>query len=344
MTKIFFNLVPPTAKECARIEKRLTRLGPIEQAAALASRAFRRVPTGKRLAVRWQFVARPDTNVAAGDFSDRALPPKDERPPSTRLISPRGIALRFYLTALFVAQSRSAGERPSNPLPLNDFDADVSWVDLVATPAVRAQGGKTSVSVRDKKLRQIHDALARLASPAVDLVELPNASKPVNTYENFLLKHERGRRYAESDEPNQLYTVPSKNNLLIYLPASFFLNDWVHVLEDSEIAMLLMIGMLHARYGAERHVYVDGETRLSQFGVGRDTYMAHGNLSRFGLLDVETDPDRNPLEPSIVMGYSKDGPPPKLHRFRLLPKGFEQPAVTHVREELAERLKQAMWR
>ncbi|WP_157743163.1 hypothetical protein [Micromonospora coriariae] len=97
-------------------------------------------------------------------------------------MSPGGIALRFYLTALFVSQSRSAGEQPQNTLPLNNRDADVSWVDLVATPSERGKGKAQSVSVRDQKLRQVQETLRRLAHPEVQLATLENRSKAVGTY------------------------------------------------------------------------------------------------------------------------------------------------------------------
>ncbi|MEU4161703.1 hypothetical protein [Actinoplanes sp. NPDC026670] len=338
MVKIFWNLIPPTAKELDRVEKRLKRLTVLGPAADQTGTAFLLAPTGKQLAVRPSFIARPDTDPAVGDFSDRGLPDRSQRPPSTRLISPRGIALRFYLTALFVAQSRSDGERPSNLLPLNDPDEPVSWVDLVATAAVRATGTRTSISVRDKKLRQVHEALARLAHPSVDLVELPNAAKPVGTYEGFLLKQERGSRYHDTDEPNETYRIPSPRTAsLVRLPAGLFLNGWIHVLEDSELAMVLMVALLHAKYGSGRPVYVDGDTRLRHYGLSRDTYMTHATLERFGLLEVEPDEARDFLRPGKVTGYKDGDPPPKLHRFRLLPDGFEQPAATTVIEALQER-------
>lgn len=56
---------------------------------------------------------------------------------------------------------------------------------------------------------------------------------------------------------------------LLPLPSSRFYNGWIHVLEDSELALLLMISGLHARFGYDRQVYLDGDTRLLQFGIGR---------------------------------------------------------------------------
>lgn len=59
---------------------------------------------------------------------------------ASRKGTPVAIALRGYLTALFVAQSRNPGTYPSNSLPVNDIDT-VSWVDLFATPSERPDLG-----------------------------------------------------------------------------------------------------------------------------------------------------------------------------------------------------------
>ncbi len=40
---------------------------------------------------------------------------------------------------------------------------------------------------------------------------------------------------------NQLYTVPAAESKALYLPGGLFLNGWIHVLEDSELAFLLML-------------------------------------------------------------------------------------------------------
>jgi hypothetical protein len=47
-----------------------------------------------------------------------------------------------------------------NKLPLADTDAPVSWTDLIATTAER-HSGRVYSGQREKKLRQVHDALRR---------------------------------------------------------------------------------------------------------------------------------------------------------------------------------------
>ena len=339
MPKIFWSdLVTLSKADRARLEKRAERLVRLRPHVRSAGLALSRVPTGRHLLLRWQFASRAQP-VAAGDWSDRALPPRRLRPPSTRLISPRGLALRFYLIALFVAQSRTPGERPGNTLPFNDRDADVSWVDLVATAAERGKGQDQSVSVRDQNVRQVQQALRRLAEPEVQLVTLPNKDKVVGTYEKFVLLRENGAGDEDDAEPNERYTVPGDNTAhLLRLPPGLLHNGWIHVLEDGEIALLLMIAALHALYGWDRQVYLDGETRLLQFGLGRDTYLAHHQLQRFGLIDVEADPRRHGFGSSRVQGHVQGSPPPQPHRFRLLPEGFNAPAVDTVLEAVNARL------
>jgi hypothetical protein len=156
-------IFPLTAGERARLEARLPKLTKIESEASKASQNFTKLRTPKVLRIRPNFVIRDSPATAPGDSSDRLLPDRHERPPATRLVSPRGIALKVYLTALFLAQTRSPGERPRNKLPLAD-PGQVSWIDLIATPAERG-GVKTYSSVRDKKERQLQEALRRLSRP-----------------------------------------------------------------------------------------------------------------------------------------------------------------------------------
>ena len=62
--------------------------------------------------VRNEFVDMALSGVQlAGDPSDRRLSVKEDRPPAARLITPRGAALRVFLTALFEAQARVRPDR-----------------------------------------------------------------------------------------------------------------------------------------------------------------------------------------------------------------------------------------
>lgn len=310
------------------LSRRLDRLARIEGQAEQARDRLGRIRTPRNLRIRVEFAMRSDPAVPRGDLADRLLPPRNERPPATRLVSPRGIALRLYLTALFIAQSRSAGAMPGNTLPLADTDAPVSWIDLIATPAER-HSGRVYSGQREKKLRQVHDALRRLSTPENQLVRLPSSQRAgAGRYEGFLLMHEGGAPNDGGD--NRPYTVPAAESKTMFLPDGLFLNGWIHVLEDSELAFALMLACLRSR--ADRApVFATSEVRLLQFGLGRDAYESHGILSRLGLVRVHAGHAGRRLGRT---GRYLKSDPPKLHRFELLNDGFEEPAIPVTRQVL----------
>jgi hypothetical protein len=317
----------------ARLARRLDRLAKIDGQVERACAGFERVRARRNLRLRVEFAMRSDPAAPNGNLADRLLPPRNDRPPATRLVSPRGIALKLYLTALFVAQSRPPGAIPGNTLPLADADAAVSWIDLVATPAQR-HSGRVYSGQREKKLRQVHDALRRLSSPGVQLVRLPNSQHtPTGKYEGFLLMHEGGAPADGGDNP--LYTVPAAESKTMYLPGGLFLNGWIHVLEDSELAFMLMLACLRSRFD-KTPVFATSEVRLLQFGLGRDAYESHRVLSQFGLVRVHPGP--HPGRRYGKAGRYLRSDPPKLHRFELLNDGFEEAAVPAARQVFARLL------
>ncbi|MGW9398699.1 hypothetical protein [Streptomyces sp. NPDC055642] len=332
---IFFSdLQPLSASERKRYEARRVKLEKSEAEVDKACAKFAEVETGRQLRVRSEFMFRAEPAELPGDPSDRRLPAPQDRPPSTRLPSPRGIALRVYLTALFVAQSRNPGTYPSNPLPVNDIDT-VSWVDLIATPSeLSRKGDRNYVTVRDKKVRQLHSAMDRLSGDAFQLVHLPNGNKSRGKYEGFQLLHERGAPYGGGSNPDR-YMAPAEERTPS-LPAGLFHNGWIHLLEDTEINFLLMLAWLHFRFGAQP-VFVASDIRLRQFGLGKDAYEAHRMLNRFGLVDVEEDPNRD-FDGYLVTGYN-EGTMPKLHRFVLRREGFDEKAVPKIRSAIDRRLR-----
>jgi hypothetical protein len=322
---------PPHAiLEPARLARRLDRLAKIEGQVERACESFERIRTPRNLRIRIEFAMRSDPAEPNGNLADRLLPPKNERPPATRLVSPRGIALRLYLTALFIAQSRPPGAMPGNKLPLADTDAPVSWTDLIATTAER-HSGRVYSGQREKKLRQVHDALRRLSSPGLQLVRLPNFQRtPTGKYEGFLLMHEGGAPIGGGD--NQLYTVPAAESKTMYLPGGLFLNGWIHVLEDSELAFMLMLACLRSRFD-KMPVFAASEVRLLQFGLGRDAYESHRILSHLGIIRVQA--GSSPGRRLGKAGRYLKSDPPKLHRFELLNNGFEEPAIPTTRQAMA---------
>jgi hypothetical protein len=320
-----------TVIEPARLAKRRDRMDRIERQAERASESFGRIRTPRNLRVRIVFAMRDQPAEPNGELADRLLPPRNERPPATRLVSPRGIALRLYLTALFIAQSRLPGAVPGNTLPLADADAPVSWTDLIATTAER-HSGRVYSGQREKKLRQVHDALRRLSNPGLQLVTLPNFTRrSAGRYEGFLLMHEGG--VPAGGESNSPYTVPRADSRTMYLPGGLFLNGWIHLLEDSELAFLLMLSCLRSR--SDRiTVFATSEVRLLQFGLGRDAYESHRILSELGLVRVHSGAHSGRRLGRAGRYLKSD--PPKLHRFELINEGFEEPAFPVARQVMAQ--------
>lgn len=144
--------------------------------------------------------------------------------------------------------------------------------------------------------------------------------------------HEGGAQAGGGD--NQPYTVPAAESRTMYLPGGLFTNGWIHVLEDSELAFLLMLACLRSRFDTTP-VFATGEVRLLQFGLGRDAYESHHILSRFGLVTVHPGP--HPGRRLGKTGRYLKSDPPKLHRFELVNDGFEEPAIPAARQGLSYR-------
>lgn len=307
-----------------------------QNAAEHAAQTLKRLPTQDSLLVRPDFIYRSEVESIRGIASDRRLPPAKERPPASRLVSPTGLALRFYLTALFVAQGQTRpGKRYLNELRLDAHDPRAAdWVGMVATTA-EFGGPGSHLTPRDKAVRQIQSALKRLADPGVGLVRLPHVGRTRDKYEEFFLLHEGGTPYG-SRMNSVGYTVPEASEVP-QLPAGFIQNNWIHVLEDSEIVFLLMLAHTHWRNGTDGEVAVTGEARLLHFGLGRQAYShAHRLLERVGLVSVTESMDRF-FEGGKVTGFSADSPP-ELHRIQLLPDGFDNPALPTMTEAISRRL------
>jgi hypothetical protein len=104
------------------------------------------------------------------------------------------------------------------------------------------------------------------------------------------------------------------------------------VLEDTELAFVIMLACLRSRSG-NAPVFATSETRLLRFGLGRDAYDSHHLLSSFGLVKVHPGP--HPGRRLGKAGRYLISDPPKLHRFELLNDGFEEPAIPSARQSLS---------
>lgn len=322
---LFYLTLPE--KEQEQLARRLDRLVVTERYIDGAVTKLQSLGRPKKMRVRHRFVYR--SQPAPGEVSDRRLPPPQDRPPATRVLSPRGIALRFYLIALCVAQIRTRpGRRPSNDLPLWIGSDDTGWIDLIAVPVEAQHAGRFSASRSSKKQRQVISALRSLSDPSVQLVHLPNASKRSGKYEGFQLCEEGGSR-RDGEVPD--YVVPTATDDTFDLPIGLFTNGWIHLLEDTELAFLMMIAHATRRTNPGEWVKIESGLRLLHYGLGRDAYEAHKTLQAFGLLSVHVDEDRH--DDGKVIDYGQGGQP-RLHAFRLLPDGFDEPAATTIKKAI----------
>lgn len=326
---------PPNDRERARFRKRLDRLSASLVSVTQATTSMRTLASASGITavrVRYEFVDTgvPESTRRRGDPSDRRLPDDADRPPATRIMSPRGAALRVFLAALFEAQARPRGQHPGNQRPLAGTDAGViSWIDLLASDAKPSGTGKNHMSVTAKKIRQMESALGRLASE--QLVELTGQGQPgTGKYEKFELRHEGGR---SAHGPNLAYQVPAPREPIFPVPVTLFTRGWIHVLEDTELTFLLMMAAVHHETGGQFRI--PAETRLLRFGIGRDAYEAHTMLSRLGLVTVTQDPRRHPD------GKVKDfdsGEQPLPHVLGFVPGGLEHNALGTLSAEIRYQL------
>jgi hypothetical protein len=328
------------AKERRAFGSRAGRLsGPFgASAAAATSKMNKEFPLGGPLRVRTWFVAL-DQPVNADEVSDRSAPDRRLRPSATRISSSQGATLRLYLTALAVAQAiTKPGKRAHLPdMPIAEFGGEkTGWTDLVATGAVVSGKGATASMVRDKKARSVRTSLDTLSDAM--LVQLTGPEGRRGRHGGFMLLHEGG---AQLDGDAHPYSVPAADDASVFeLPPGFITNGWVHVLEDSEIAVLLMVASGHGSLYAGNNEAFDlqpGEVaipawaRLRHFGIHRDPFStARKTLEWFGLLDV-----REVRRHDDGRAENDDE---RLHRLTLNTDGFGVPALEQVRQVIAAQL------
>lgn len=324
---------PPRGRERIVLAKRCERLRQMQASVEEATERLTELITAGdvgALRLRHGFV-RQETSKAADHASDRSAPAREDRPPATRLLSPNGIALSFELTALLEAQARTKpGTKPGeNPLPLRGSASELGWTHLVATGAQSSGSGRTRSTVVDKKLRQIHSALKRLR--AENLIDCPNAAAAHGKYEGFLLNREDERRGRTSD----LYRVPEHGDAYFTVPLTLFTSGWVHVLDDSELVLLLITARNRDLHGDEE-LGLSGGIRVVNHGLGPDAFEAHRVLDYLGLIDVTSDYRRQ--SDGRVYKYKEQGAEP--HKLLFQPDALQKSAIptflTEIENQLAK--------
>lgn len=263
--------------------------------------------------------------------------------PAAPLVTQKGWALHLYLIAIFEAQSR---RRPGgvirNMRPLRTTDRQPGWVDLL--PAATATADRAA-----GMMRQTTRALTLLSRQ--NLVKLHCRPGSAGRFERFQLLNESGTNHglwthdpyhipasdALMDKPDFLRPVAAKAGKAeaLQLPAAFFLNGWVHVLSAAEIITYLMLRDLETRYpeSSKDGVYVAEPKRTEWYGISRDVYESHQQLTAYGLVERLDDPNRRP--DGKILHRPGGGQYLQPLRFRTLPQGLAQPALRMVTAALS---------
>lgn len=324
-------------------ERRLRRLTQMDKSRSVAG-------ASKALRDIWEAGRKPDAVVLRGTL----LEVSEGRPPLTRLVLPKGIAMRFYLLAVFEAQCRlNVGEPWGNALPLSGRG---SWSDLVAIDGAYDTQSATYMrdtngdrKLEDLRLRQVQGALRTLEELGLEqaLVTMPRGKRGQRLYESFSLMKESGRGGNQTPDT---YTVPQNHwsAATITIPTDFFLNGWIQVLNPSEVATWLILRGL-SQWARDTHiksgVYLYGQARLEGFGLRRDAWEdGCQRLREFGLIRFA----RPPREAGTATGMfantwelltrlSRERYEPR--RYQVTDHGFAEDAVKKCMKELTLRQK-----
>ncbi|MEV6527128.1 hypothetical protein AB0M43_34880 [Longispora sp. NPDC051575] len=203
-----------------------------------------------------------------------------------------------------------------------------SWTDLVLAPTNARNGPPDHQTIRaisrtDRRLRQIREALSTLAD--LGLIDLPGPEVRRDRYAQFRLLGESARPIGDRQYRPR---GPFEDEDAFSLPSDFFINGWVHALESSEIALLIMLYAHHSVVGTRAgrsSVYVAGSHRVRYYGLGADAYRSHLLLEKAGILE-SWGPASYRRPTGGLRGFDAENPPPPL-RFQIKESGFDQPAL-----------------
>ncbi|MGV7570843.1 Uncharacterised protein [Mycobacteroides abscessus subsp. massiliense] len=325
---------PPTAREREVLTLRLARLKAMEQSAVDATAKLQELvehrasPPGD-LRIRHEFIRLPNAPSTA-DMTSRRGTERYERPPSTRVLSPRGIALSFILTTLLDAQMRLLPGQIAAPneRAIKAGTHHDGWTNYVATDAQVADKGKVFKTVRAKKVRQIQSGLVRLADEK--LIHLPRDARGQRDYDRFTLLRDDARPTGDNDE----YKVPDVEADYFTVPLTLFTNGWIHVLEDSELVLLLITARFHRKYGDTPQPMSSGPRKLN-YGLTKDSYeSAHRILDYLKIISVIADWNRT--SDGKVSAIRERGAQP--HHLRFHPDMLERPAYPTIVDTLTQQI------
>lgn len=214
-------------------------------------------------------------------------------------------------------------------IPIAGSSRETGWADLIAAQPVDSNNRGVLITSRDKRARTVRGALSTLEGAG--LVTVPGQPKQSHRFEKFALLHEAG---TDAIKERAEYTIPSLHESQFMMPPGFILNNWLHVLEDSEITVLLMAACGRGAWIEDNMLAFPGAVRLRQYGIHRDPYSrARKTLEWLGLLEVRE------------VGRHDDGRAEDderlLHRIRLVAEAFEQPALPTTRRMIRDQLERS---
>lgn len=271
------------------------------------------------LRIRRGFVRGPEASTG----SDTVLSPRNERPPASRLISPRSASLRVELTMLYRAsQLARPGTRPPPP----DLVAgEYPLVDLVALESGEGTGQKRYESIYDKRMRRLKSAIGALCHPKHRLLTAAGESGAARYRDLTLLQED-----PDGQGTRRPYVVPTDDEQALDLPIEFFTNGWIHALTDREIVGYLML-LSKASPGIDLNIMVPAKERVRHYGLGPDAYKQLQLLEDFGLVSYEADPNRGDVG---VFDFKKVGQG-LPHAWSIKRDGLAEVAIDVVEAALA---------
>jgi hypothetical protein len=167
----------------------------------------------------------------------------------------------------------------------------------------------------------------------VGVVEQRMRGVPRKRYAEMQLLHEGGVR---ATGPAPAYRTPKPDEPTVSIPIDFFLNGWLNILEDSEIACWLMFrhrcGSPSSYEAGFPGVELTGEDRLATYGLARTVWDKHQLLGVFGLVVHQADERRR--RDGSVEDYQSMGKGVR-HRFRLSDAPLRDPAIFSAIADIA---------
>ncbi|MEU8883887.1 hypothetical protein [Streptomyces hydrogenans] len=338
-------------------ERRLRRLRQMRKTRSITY-------ASENLAGIWKGGKEPDSIV----LRSALLQADGERSRLTKLVLPRGIALRFYLLAVFEAQCRlDVGDPWRNVLRLK---GPGSWSSLVAIdgpydtesgtydsalqgmPAglhgsAQAEDRWRRRKLEDRRLQQVKGALRTLEDLGQEnaLVNIDRGARGQRLYETFSLMEEGGR--GDKKVPDS-YTVPAPHwsAKTITIPKDFFLKGWIQVLNPSEVATWLILRMM-SQWAPRKHhrsgVFLTTGPRMQLFGL-RDDAWEDGcqRLRDFGLIRHAEPPETEDADTDRMMRKFFSQPtrvrqPYEPHFWQMTDEGLTKDAAATVYNALAHR-------